>query len=135
MASSSSSLSTTTQSEFLAVAKAFNYIPIKLDSSNYIFWKAQILAIIRAFDLVPFLNKSSPLLKFFPNSEGEQAVANSKYLNWIQLDQLLLGWLFSTIDKEVLTQVIHCESSVEVWISLESLYSRQTMAKSFQLKQ
>lgn len=56
-------------------------------------------------------------------------------MNWMRSDQLLLGWLFSTIDKEVLAQVIHCESSAEVWMSLESLYSRQTIAKSFQLKQ
>ena len=80
---SSSSLSTATQSEFFAVAKAFNYIPIKLNSSNYIFWKAQILATVCAFDLVPFLNKSFPLLKFLPNSEGEEAVVNPEYLNWI----------------------------------------------------
>ena len=31
--------------------------------------------------------------------------------------------------------MIYCESSVKVWLSLENLYSRQTIAKSFQLKQ
>jgi len=47
----------------------------------------------------------------------------------------LLGWLFSIIDKEVLGQVIHCESTSEVWFFLENLYSQQTVARSFQLKQ
>ena len=52
-----------------------------------------------------------------------------------QSDPLLLDWLFSTIDKEVLAQVIHCESSAEVWSVLENLYSQEIVAKSFQLKQ
>jgi len=37
---------------------------IKLDSDNYIFWKAQVLAMIRAFDLLPFLNKTPPPPKY-----------------------------------------------------------------------
>ena len=48
---------------------------------------------------------------------------------------MLLDWLFSTINEEVLAQVIHLESSAEVWILLKNLYARQTLAKSFQLKQ
>ena len=31
--------------------------------------------------------------------------------------------------------MIQCESSAEVWSAFESLYSRQNIAKSFQLKQ
>ena len=31
--------------------------------------------------------------------------------------------------------MIHCESSAEVWLSLENLYACQTITKSFQLKQ
>ena len=54
-------------------------------------------------------------------------------MNWP--DQLLLAWLFSTIEREVLAQVIQCESTAEVWSTLENLYSRQTIAKSFKLKQ
>jgi len=57
-------------------------------------------------------------------SDGEALVVNVDYMNWMRSDQLLLGWLFSTIDKEVLAQVIQYESSVEVWSALESLYSR-----------
>lgn len=84
-----------------------------------------------------FLNKSPHPPKYVsdPISDGEAPVVNSEYMNWMRSDQLLLGGLLSTINKEVLVQVIHCESSTEVWSSLESLYSCQTIAKSFQLKQ
>ena len=60
---------------------------------------------------------------------------NPDYLSWIRSNQLLLGWLFLTIEKDVLAQIIHCESSSEVWSVLENLYSQQIVAKSFQLKQ
>jgi len=115
------------------MAKAFNYIPIRLDPNNYIFWKAQISAMIHAFDLQSFLNKGSTPAKFIPDpnvDEDGATVLNPEFINWMRLDQLLLGWLFSTIDNEVLAQVIRCESSVKVWMSLESLYSRQTISKS-----
>ena len=131
---SSSSLSSTSQYDFAAIAKAFSFIPFKLNSSNYIFWKAQILATVRAFNLTFFLNKLTSPMKYVQDPEGREVgsqIVNPKYLNWLKLDQLLLGWFFSTINKDVLVQVIHWESSVEVWNFLESLYSQQTIAKSF----
>ena len=35
----------------------------------------------------------------------------------------------------MLAEEVHCESSSELWYVLENLYSQQTIAKSFQLKQ
>ena len=134
--------------EFFSVAKALHYSSIKLGMSNYLFWKAQVLAIVRPYDLSQFLNKHPPPPKYLPHPESnlnsesnsnvkgsDASILNSDYMNWIKSDQLLLGWLFSTIEQEVLVQVIHYESSSEVWLSLENLYSQQTVAKSFQLKQ
>lgn len=47
----------------------------------------------------------------------------------------MLGWLFSTVDKKALGQVIYYKSAAEVWTILENLYSQQTVVRSFQLKQ
>jgi len=69
------------------------------------------------------------------NGGSEAQIVNSEYLNWLLSNQLFLGWLFSTIAKEVLAQVIRGESSIEVWSLLKNLYSQQTIAKLFQLKQ
>jgi len=33
---------------------------------------------------------------------------NEEYLSWLKSDQLLLGWLFSTINKEDHAQVVVC---------------------------
>ena len=105
---SSSTFSLSSQSNFGAIAKAFQFIPIKLDSENYIFWKAQVLTTIRAFDLFSFLNKVSPPPKYVTEPGDKEAVGrmlSPKYMTWLRSDQLLLGWLFSTIDKDVLAPV------------------------------
>ena len=124
----------TALSDFASIAKAFSFIPMKLDLSNYIYWKAHVLATLRAFDLLPFINKIDLPPKYVQSEENE-LIVNPEFLNWMRLDQLLLGWLFSTIDKEVIGQVIHCESAAKVWSTLDSLFSRLTVACSFQLKQ
>jgi len=106
---------------------------MKLDSNNYLYWKALVLAIVRAFDLLLFINKIDLSPKYI-QLEDNESIVNPDFLNWMWSDQLLLGWLFSTIDKEIIGQVIHCESAAEVWTTLNNLFSRQTVACLFQLK-
>ena len=131
--SSSSSLSSAALSDFASFAEAFSFIPMKLDSNNYLYWKALVLAIVRAFDLLLFINKIDLSPKYI-QLEDNESIVNPDFLNWMWSDQLLLGWLVLTIDKEVIDQVMHCESAAEVWTTLNNLFSRQTVACLFQLK-
>ena len=75
------------------------------------FWKAQILVTVRAYDLAQFLNKHPPPPKYLSNPElnsnlesnsdaedSSALILNPAYMNWIRSDQLLLGWLFSTME-------------------------------------
>ena len=68
---SASTLSVATQSDFTIVAKAFSFVPMKLDFSNYLYWKAQIMETIRAFDLMQFVDKTAPPLKYMYSDQGE----------------------------------------------------------------
>lgn len=103
---STSNLSSVSQFDFAAVSTTFSFIPLKLDSKNDIFWKAQILVTVRAFDLVSFLNNASTPSKYVIDSNGGNSTMNQEvnpeYMSWLRSDQLLLGWLFSTIIEEVL---------------------------------
>jgi len=83
--SSSSSLSSASLSYFSSIAKNFSFIPTKLDSSNYLYWKAQVLATIRAFDLLSFINKANVPSKYIP-SENDEPIVNPEFLNWIKSD-------------------------------------------------
>ena len=91
---SSSALSNAALSDFPSVSKAFSFVPTKLDLNNYLYWKAQILTTIRAFDLLPFINKIDLPPKYVPSSDVEvnsELVVNPDFLWWMRSDQLLLG--------------------------------------------
>ena len=87
---STSNVSFMSQFDFTAVSKAFSFILLKLDSKNYIFWKAQILATIRAFDLVSFLNKASLPSKYITDSTSDNSTVcsevNPEYVSWLRSD-------------------------------------------------
>ncbi|KAK1552652.1 hypothetical protein Q3G72_020893 [Acer saccharum] len=124
--------------DFTSLSKAMHFnLQVKLDNDNYIYWKAQVLRVIRAFELEDFISglKSAPSKYVEVQSAGEkQSVLNKSYVNWNKSDQLLLSWLFSSINQNLIGQVIDCKNSQEVWSTLENLFSQQSMAKILQLK-
>ncbi|KAL5840772.1 hypothetical protein ACOSQ4_013380 [Xanthoceras sorbifolium] len=79
----------------------------------------------------------SPILWCDNMSAGihAQNLICDEYLAWNRLDHLLKCWLFSTISKGVIGQVYRSKTSLEFWQKLERLYSQQSMARIFQLKQ
>ncbi|KAL5763417.1 hypothetical protein ACOSP7_019681 [Xanthoceras sorbifolium] len=127
--------------DLTSVAKTLNFhISIKLDSSNYIYWKAQVLPAIRALELDDFITglRACPP-KFIENisstTGAKLLTINAAYLSWRKADQLLLSWLLSTLSPAIMGQVTECPTSCEAWSSLEKLYSQKSMAKVLQLKQ
>jgi gag-polypeptide of LTR copia-type len=49
-------------------------------------------------------------------------------------DQLLLVWLLSSVLEAVVSQVIHCTTSAELWNELHLRYSSQSLARAMDLK-
>ena len=53
--------SSSNSTDFTGLAKSFNFnLQVKLDADNYFHWKAQVLPIIKAFDLEDFLTGLKP---------------------------------------------------------------------------
>ena len=96
-------------------------INIKLDRSNYLFWKTQILPATRAHDLEAFLlsTKSKPNEVIADFNNPTISINNPKYVSWMRIDQFVMSWLLSSISEQMLGHVIHCQSSVEIWNVLE----------------
>ncbi|KAK2641292.1 hypothetical protein Ddye_023055 [Dipteronia dyeriana] len=115
-ASSSSSKA----SEFASLAKAFKLnLQVKLDNENYISWKAQVIPIIKAFELEDFISGLKPTPPKFVeiasvDGGDKQLVLNKEYSYGKKSDQLLLSWLFSSISQTIIGQVTDCSSSFEV---------------------
>jgi len=84
------SFSSASEYGFSSIARVFNCSPIKLDSNNYLFWKAQILATIRAFNLISFINKSEKTpVKYLPDPDSGDPNAqkvNEEHLAWLKSD-------------------------------------------------
>ncbi|KAL5823325.1 hypothetical protein ACOSQ3_021297 [Xanthoceras sorbifolium] len=131
MASSSFNVDFTSSStslekvDYASLAKTLNSNqPLKLDMSNYIFWKTQVLPAIRSIDLEDYIDSSVQQ----PQRYIEVHTCNES-------DQILLCWLLSTVSPSVLGQVTQYKTAIEAWSKLERVYSQQSMAKILQLRQ
>ena len=71
------------------------------------------------------------------NQSHETLEPNPDYQIWRRADQALLGWMLSSISKEILTQVNQVSiapTSFQLWTSLAKLFGSQSKAKLMQLK-
>lgn len=113
---------------------SFHSISIKLDRTNYAFWRAQILATTPAHNFDDLLDKYiTPPSKFLPSSSGD-CITNPDFLIWIRRDQYLVSWLLSSIGESMLGHVTRCVTSRDIWSVLESLFQSQSKARIMQLQ-
>ncbi|KAL5837667.1 hypothetical protein ACOSQ3_014836 [Xanthoceras sorbifolium] len=122
------------------ISKNLNYnLLIKLDQTNFIYWKTQILLVVRAFDMEEFIfgptKCPDKFVQVTDAVSGEITLNfNNEYLNWKKIDQLLVSWLFSTLSQSVLGQVTSCVTACEMWSLLVQLYSTHSMARIMHIR-
>ena len=119
----------------MAIPSTLPSISIKLDRSNYMFWKSQILPTARTHDMEMFLLGTKPKLDEFivDSANSNVLLTNPDYRSWIRLDQFVMSWLLSSISDQMLGHVVHYQSAAEVWIVLEQLFSTKSKARALQL--
>ena len=103
-------------------------VGVKLDRSNYVLWKSQVLQIVQAYDLEGFLFGT----KTYP-SESLGDFANPDFVHWHRLYQFLLSWLLLTITESMLGHVLHCHTSYAIWKTLEQLFPTKSKAQILNL--
>ncbi|KAL5823959.1 hypothetical protein ACOSQ4_021859 [Xanthoceras sorbifolium] len=114
-------------------------LPIKLDRTNYLFWKAQVLPAIRAYNLEEYIFESKPAPNKYivEQNAGTSEVTtrvSDEFLAWKKNDQLLVCRIISTISEQTISQVTSCTTAHEVWTTLEKLYSQQSKSRILQLR-
>ncbi|KAL5757180.1 hypothetical protein ACOSQ2_021926 [Xanthoceras sorbifolium] len=107
-------------------------LPIKLDRMNYLFWKAQVLPAIRAYNLEEYIFESKPAPNKYvvEQNAGTSEVTtrvSDEFLAWKKNDQLLVCWIISTISEQTIGQVTVCTTAHDVWTTLEKLYSQHQL--------
>ena len=96
------------QSPLLLLSNMSNLMSIKLDYTNYIPWKHQLITILEAYSLIEHINgtasKPPPfVLDFVGNST---LVVNPEFQTWKIKDKALLSLINSTLTLEVFSLVV-----------------------------
>ena len=104
-------------STLLAAASLGHPVTEKLTKSNYTLWRAQILPAIRGARLVGYLDGSaSAPAEEITTKDGEKEIKvfNPAYDLWLEKDQQVLGYLLSSLSREILTHVASKKTAAEV---------------------
>ena len=97
--------------------------PIKLDRSNFLIWRKQVLTSIRGNRLEDFISENHiiPEQHIIQTAvDGSvQKVDNLAYINWRAQDQILLGWLLSSVNEGILSSILNWDNSRDAWRSID----------------
>ena len=96
--------------------------PVKLDQSNYLIWRSQVLTSIHGNRLEKSIDDSvTPPPSHTAQRIGDdlKSVENPEYVTRRSQDQMLLGWLLSSMSECIIILVFSLETSLEVWKAIE----------------
>ncbi|KAK1618045.1 hypothetical protein QYE76_023562 [Lolium multiflorum] len=116
-----------------------NTITVRLDRSNFLLWRTQVIPNIAGQGWLGFLDGSCaapPMTVTTPASEGQPAatVPNPAYAVWWHVDQRVLGILLGSMTEEVLGQMVGRTTSAAVWSTVVSMFAAQNRAGVRQLR-
>ncbi|KAL7125606.1 hypothetical protein ABFS83_14G128100 [Erythranthe nasuta] len=94
----------------------------KMDGTNYLQWLAQIVPLLRSFELMGFVDglDSTPPLTLADQSP------NPTYKIWYRRDQHVLSLILASLTVNVVSTVYCHTTSKQVWTALASQYSAQS---------
>jgi hypothetical protein len=101
----------------------------KLTKSNYALWKAQVLPILHGAQLQGYIDGSAKAPEEqidVKNSDKTVKESNPEYIRLAALEQQVLGFLITSMSKEVMGQVSSYTTPQEVWNMLEQTYAVQS---------
>lgn len=113
-----------------------NLLPFKLDAINYSSWRYLIITILRAYNLVGYLDGSIKCPDKFlrvENDGGESSATrstpteiNPSYEIWCMEDLRVMLFINATLSAEALVEmhVTYPKTSRELWLYLRQLHSR-----------
>ena len=118
--------------------KIINSVTVKLMEKNYILWKRQFEAFLNGQRLLGFVTGSTPQPSATISAPGINGtttpVPNPDHALWFQTDQVIQSWLLGSFSEDIQSEVIHCTSSYEIWLTLANHFNRATSARPFELQ-
>lgn len=116
-----------------------NQITVKLTEDNYLFWRAQVLPILRSNGLMGYVGKDSTPPAEIVNPQAGDAgapakIANPAYITWYLQDQAIITAFLSSLTPEVFGIVVLATTAEEVWTTLASSLASQSTSRVMALR-
>ncbi|KAJ4766113.1 Copia protein [Rhynchospora pubera] len=105
-----------------------------LNQDNFLLWRSQVLLVLRGHALIGYIDGSKKPPDATNSTRDGNQISNPDFDAWQQQDQLILAWLFSSISPSMLSQVVNCQTSYDLWQTVTHLHTSQSMARVLDLK-
>uniref|UniRef100_A0A2N9HHM9 CCHC-type domain-containing protein n=1 Tax=Fagus sylvatica TaxID=28930 RepID=A0A2N9HHM9_FAGSY len=111
-------------------------VSVKLDATNYVIWKYQILSIFETYSLVDMLDGTvPPPEQYLADENGDLSLhENILYKQWKARDQALKTLINATLSPLAITLVIGQTTAQGVWQVLERRYTSLSRTHILSLK-
>ena len=127
----SSSTSNSLSLSATALHHLITIVFVKLNLTNYLVWRMQILPLIESFKVKDLLVNGLPA----ENKNDDKGEAGPNIETLKEKDLLLKSWITGTLFEEVLYLVVGCTMAKAVWLCLEENFLHATKEREVQLKQ
>ena len=104
---------------------------VRLDQSNYLLGRTQMLNIIIANGIEEMIHGKIPAPSWFL---GDSENINLEYNIWQRQNRLVMCWIYSLLTEGVMTQIIGLDTTSEIWIALEKIFLVASKARTMQLR-
>ncbi|KAJ0913232.1 putative RNA-directed DNA polymerase [Helianthus annuus] len=115
-------------------------ITLKLNSSNYLYWRIQMLPLLSLQQLLPHVDGTSTIPPKTISS-NDKVVDNPEFSEWVQNEQKTLILLNASLTEEALSVIVGLTSAREIWLALEAAFCSasvervQNLCDTFRLTQ
>ena len=99
--------------------------PVKLDQSNYLIWRSQVLTSMRGNRLEKFIDETvTPRPSHIAQRIDNELryIENPDLSSWQAQDQVLFGWLLSLMSEGTISLLFNLETSLKVWKAIKTQF-------------
>ncbi|KAL4318029.1 hypothetical protein GQ457_18G017830 [Hibiscus cannabinus] len=107
-------------------------ISIRLDETNYLLWRQQVLFAIESLALSSHIDGTISVPPQYTMVDGVKTV-NAEFVVYKQQDSALCSWLLSSISTSILPSLVNCRTTFEIWEKIQKVFSVSSTTKIMHL--
>lgn len=116
------------------ISTVSNFVTVKLDDTTYLVWSYQMVLLLKSHGILSFVDGTRCCLSRFNESSDKEGVETEAFQIWKVHDRALMQLIIATLSTTVMSCIIGCTNSHEMWQNLKDRFATITKACIFQLK-